>query len=490
MAELTVNGRALQIDEADLDPHTTLLDFLRDRGLVGTKEGCAEGECGACAVALVRPDAETGGSSYVAINSCLTLVGSVLGGEVISVEGVELGEGSPHPVQVAMAEGGGSQCGYCTPGFVVSMFAEYYRRDRPVWDPEAIAGNLCRCTGYRPIRDAMRSLGAPEEGDPHRARLDRAAPSLGALTQLRTRADGPRRLLRPESLDALLAALAAEPEAKLIAGGTDVVVEINQRQARWPTSIVLEAVDELRAIVDEPDRILVGAGVTLTQLEHRLDGRVPMLAELFPLFSSRLIRNRATLGGNLVNASPIGDSPPALLALDASVILRSASAEREVPLAEFFTGYRETVLAPGELLTHVAIPKRPPTHGHFYKVSKRVLDDISTVAAGLAVDLDAQGVVTRARLAYGGVAATPARARAAEDALVGKPWTRETVAAVAPTIASGFTPMTDHRGSADYRRAMCGRLLEKFFHETQTGRRIGPQPPPTILALSGRGAIA
>ena len=397
----------------------------------------------------------------MAVNSCLTLVGSILGGEVVSVEGVAAGDGALHPVQVAMAEGGGSQCGYCTPGFVVSMFTEYYRRDRPAWDPESIAGNLCRCTGYRPIRDAMRSLGSPREDDPHHLRLGQRTPKLRGLTQLRTRADGPRKLLRPDSLDALL-----------------------------------DALDELRTIEAKPTQLRIGAAVTLSELEHHLAGRVPMLAELFPLFSSRLIRNRATLGGNLANASPIGDSPPALLALDASVVLRSAKAEREVPLAAFFTGYRQTVRAPDELLTHVVIPTPDPSggpsegarHGHFYKVSKRVLDDISTVAAGLAVDLDADGVVTRARLAFGGVAATPARALAAEAALLGQPWTRETVAAVAPTIADDFTPMTDHRGSAEYRRAMCGRLLEKFFHETQTGRRIGPQPPPTIVRVSDRGA--
>ncbi|PRQ04048.1 Nicotinate dehydrogenase FAD-subunit [Enhygromyxa salina] len=486
MADLIVNGSALSIDEAGVDPHTTVLDFLRDRGLVGTKEGCAEGECGACAVALVR-EGPGGRTTYVPVNSCLTLLGSVLGGELITVEGVRPSAEALHPVQAAMVEAGGSQCGYCTPGFVVSMFAEYYRHERPAWDPEAIAGNLCRCTGYRPIRDAMRSLGAPAGDDRFLARLEQPAPRLGGLTQLRTRTEGPRRLLRPASLAELLDQLAATPEAKIIAGGTDVVVEVNQRHARWPVLISLEAVAELRRVELGDEQVEIGACVSLSDVEHRLDHALPLLDELFPLFSSRLIRNRATLGGNLVNASPIGDSPPALLALDAELELVSRAGSRVVALAEFFTGYRKTVLAPGEIVATIRVPRRAPTHAHFYKVSKRVLDDISTVAAAFALELDDGGTITKARLAYGGVAATPARARAAEDALLGRPWTRETVAAVEPLLASAFTPMTDHRGSADYRRAMTARLFEKFFHETAAGRRLGPQPPPVQHRVHSQG---
>lgn len=481
MAELIVNGRALQIDETRLDPHTTVLDFLRDRGLVGTKEGCAEGECGACAVALVRED-HAKQTTYLPVNSCLTLLGSVLGGELISVEGVRPSAETLHPVQAAMVEHGGSQCGYCTPGFVVSMFAEYYRRERPAWDPEAVAGNLCRCTGYRPIRDAMRSLGAPASDDRFLARLERPAPALGGLTQLRSRPGQPpgqRQLLRPSSLDELLGLLGEQPDAKLVAGGTDVVVEINQRHTRWPTLISLEAVAELRSFTINDDVAQIGAGLSLSALEHHLDRAIPLLDELFPLFSSRLIRNRATLGGNLANASPIGDSPPVLLALDAQLELRSRAGQRMVPLSKFFTGYRQTVLTAGELITAIHVPLRRPTHAHFYKVSKRVLDDISTVAAAFALELDADsGHITKARLAYGGVAATPARAIKAEQALLGRAWTRESVAAVTPLLSAAFTPMSDHRGSADYRLAMCARLFEKFFHETSAGQRIGPQPPP------------
>jgi xanthine dehydrogenase small subunit len=495
VAELILNGQTLQVDERDLDPHTTVLEFVRGRGLVGSKEGCAEGECGACAVVLVRPGAD-GKTTYVPVNSCLTLLGSVLGGELITVEGIRPKPGELHPVQAAMVEFGGSQCGYCTPGFVVSMFAEYYRRERPAWDPESVAGNLCRCTGYRPIRDAMRSLGAPTDDDRFELRLARPAVPLAGLTVHRitqpsqitdTRA---QRLLRPGTLAELLELRASEPEAKLVAGGTDVVVEINQRHARWPTLISLEAVAELRSIQFHDEHIEIGAAVTLSQLEHQLGHAghpLPLLDELFPLFSSRLIRNRATLGGNLANASPIGDSPPVLLALDAELELRSRASVRVLGIDEFFLGYRQTAMRPDELLTSIRVPRRATAKAsglsHFYKVSKRVLDDISTVAAAFALELDESGCISRARLAYGGVAATPMRAYAVEQALLGRTWTRESVAAVAPILADAFKPMTDHRGSADYRRAMAVRLLEKFQHETSVGRRVGPQPPPVLQVL-------
>ena len=472
VAELILNGQTLRVDERDIDPHTTVLEFLRARGFVGSKEGCAEGECGACAVALVRQGFD-GTTTYLPVNSCLTLLGSVLGGELISVEGVRPRPGELHPVQKAMVEFAGSQCGYCTPGFVVSMFAEYYRPQRPAWDPESIAGNLCRCTGYRPIRDAMRSLGEPASDDPFLTRLERPAPKLAGLTQLRR----DRRLVRPTSLDELLELRATQPDGKIIAGGTDVVVEINQRQARWPTLISLEAVPELRTIAMHADHVEIGATATLSQIEHQLAHAIPLLDELFPLFSSRLIRNRATLGGNLANASPIGDSPPVLLALDTTLELSSRAGVRTLGIDEFFLGYRKTALRGDELLTKIRVPTRKPTLAHFYKVSKRVLDDISTVAAAFALDLDADGRITSARLAYGGVAATPVRAHAVEKALIGRAWTRETVAAVAPMLTDAFTPMTDHRGSAEYRRAMAARLLEKFQHETSLGRRVGPQPP-------------
>ena len=452
----TLNGQ--RVDVGDADPHMTLLWFLRSRGLTGTKEGCAEGECGACAVALVRRDAE-GRTRYEPVNSCLLLLGSVADHEVVSVEGIANGE--LHPVQEAMAAAGGSQCGYCTPGFVVSLFAEYYRPDRSGYDPEAISGNLCRCTGYRPIRDAAKGLGKPAADDRFRRRLELAPPELSSVS-----APG---FFRPRTLKEALARIAEHPDAAIVAGGTDLVVEANQRYRRWQTFVSLESVDELHAFEWLDDCLRIGAAVPLATVEQRVHEKLPMFAELFPLFASRLIRNRATLGGNLVTASPIGDGPPALLALDAEVEIAGPGGERTVPLADFFTGYRKTALAPGEVLVAVRIPRPFADVMRFYKISKRVLDDISTVAAAFTLRLDDGGKIREARLAYGGVAATPVRALDAERALVGEPWTHATVKKAQGVLAKSFSPISDHRGSAGYRDAMLLRLLEKFHFDTQRG---------------------
>ena len=455
---ILVDGRPVDLRGAD--PHQPLLHFLRERGLTGVKEGCAEGECGACAVIVVAP--ADGGSRFVTVNSCLVPAVSLAGREVLTVHGLAEGE-ALHPVQEAMVETGGSQCGYCTPGFVISLFAEYYREGRQpgeVWE-EAIGGNLCRCTGYRPIRDALASLEAPAD-DRHKRRLAQVTDEPAAFEHRCAIEDGSEvRFHRPSSLAELFAILAETPEAKLVAGGTDVYVEINQLDRRWPVLVALEGIAELRAVSEDADALTIGAGVSLSRIEDELGEAVPIFGELFPLFSSRLIRNRATLGGNLVNASPIGDSPPALLALDAVLVLASAEGERELPLAEFFTGYRQTALAAGEILKAVKIPKPFPSLQRFYKVSKRVMDDISTVAAGFGLWIE-DGKVTKARLAYGGVAATPARATAAEDALVGHPFDAMAVVRASTHLGTAFTPMTDHRGSADYRKAMVERLLAKL----------------------------
>jgi xanthine dehydrogenase small subunit len=458
-----LNGR--DVEATSVDPHEPLLHFLRARGLTGTKEGCAEGECGACAVAIVRtgPDGKT---RYVPINSCLVLTPAVHGLELVTVEGVA-SDDALHPVQLAMVEHGGSQCGFCTPGFVVSLFAEYYRESRQLgdYDPESIGGNLCRCTGYRPIRDALVSLRLPSDDDPHRARLRAEAPKPAALSY---ESDGVR-FERPTDLASLFSILEAHPNAKLVSGGTDVVVEVNHRDARFDAIVALDGVAELRGIAVSDDAITIGAGEPLAAIEEALHGKVALFDQLWPLFSSRLIRNRATLGGNLGNASPIGDSPPALLALDATVVIASKHGERTVPLDGFFTGYRKTILAPGELLRAVRIDTPLPTIQRFYKVSKRVMDDISTVAGAFALTLAPDGTVAKARLAYGGVAATPARAKEAEAALVGKRFDAAAVRAIRPHLERAFTPMDDHRGSAAYRKAMVTSLVEKLAFELASG---------------------
>jgi xanthine dehydrogenase small subunit len=472
-----LNGDPVQV--AEVDPHVTLLSWLRASGRTGSKEGCAEGECGACAVAVLRP-AAGGRARFEPVNACLLPLPSLHGHRVITVEGVAPPPPSAaadlpprlHPVQEAMVRHGGSQCGYCTPGFVMSLFCEYYRPGRVAheYDPEAISGNLCRCTGYRPIIDAARGLPVPapdQHDDPHLAVLREAPPPPGALDHH----GAGRRFLRPPDLATVLAVLAGDPGATPIAGGTDLMVYANQRHQRFATLVSLESVAELRRFEVGPAEVVLGAGLPLAEIEDRLraqhGGLVPLLEQLWPLFSSRLIRNRATLGGNLATASPIGDAAPALLALDAELLVASAAAgTRRLPLAQLFTGYRQTALGPGEIIVSVHLPRPLPGIQRFYKVSKRPLDDISTVAGAFALDLTADGRVARLRVGYGGVAATPVRATAVEARAAGKPWTRTTLAEALEGAATVGTPIDDHRGSAAYRRAMVGTLLERFFAET------------------------
>jgi xanthine dehydrogenase small subunit len=460
-----LNGQTVRAEA--VDPHCTLLEWLRRSGLTGTKEGCAEGECGACAVAFVRRDVE--GRTYLqAVNSCLVPLPSVHGQTLVSVEGVAREAGELHPVQQAMVERGGSQCGYCTPGFVVSLFCEYYRPGRTGYDPEAISGNLCRCTGYRPIVDVARSLPEPEPDD----RWVRRLPTLPVELLPVEHSAGPYRFLRPVDLGEALHLSKAHADATLIAGGTDLMVYANQRYQRYSTLIALDAIPELKAFEWGDGEIVLGAGLSLSEVEehiHRADAleELGLLRQLLPLFSSRLIRNRATLGGNLITASPIGDSPPVLLALDATLTLCGMNGLRRVPLDGFFLGYRKPALEPGEIVVSVHVPRPLARIQRFYKASKRVLDDISTVAAAFCLDLDATGHVERLRLAYGGVAAVPLRAHAAEALAVGKPWNQHTLELLLGALGSVGTPQSDHRGSAAYRRALIGKLFERFYAETQ-----------------------
>ncbi len=452
MCEFVLNGRVVRVPETSAD--MTLLDFLRAHGLTGAKEGCAEGECGACAVAVRSPTAA--GSEYRAVNSCLMLLPMAAGREITTVEALAR-DGRLSPVQEALAAAGGSQCGYCTPGFVISLFAEYYRPGRVgACDPQALEGNLCRCTGYRPIADAARVLG-PAPADAFSERLREPAPSLRELAL-----DG---FSRPTTVDACVALLRDDPDATLVAGGTDLVVERNLRHRRWPHLVSVEAIDELRAFDDTPEHVRIGAALPLADLLPRWPEAPDAIREWVTLFASPLIRNRATLGGNLATASPIGDGAPLLLALDASLEVAGAR-RRLMPLAEFFTGYRTTALRPGELIVAVRIPKPLPPLLRFYKVTKRRLDDISTVAAAFAIDAP-EGFVTRARVAFGGVAATPLRVRDAEAALEGQPWTLEAVARVQDVLGRVLTPLSDHRGSRDYRLAVSSSLVEKCWWASQ-----------------------
>jgi xanthine dehydrogenase small subunit len=477
---VTVNGETLRVSDATC--HTSTLDWLRGRGLTGAKEGCAEGECGACSVLVARPGTDTP-TEWVAVNACLIPVAALDGQEVVTSEG--LGTSIDlHPVQREMAVRGGSQCGYCTPGFVCSMAAEYYRSGRTApaddhacdaehgpngFDLHALSGNLCRCTGYRPIRDAAYALGAPEAGDAFAARTA-APPPAPAATRMAV--DGAE-FVRPSALDEALDLLAERPDAQVVAGCTDVGVEVNLRGTRAPLVVAVDRLPELCEFAFGPDEVHLGAGLTLTEIERRLDGRVPLMAAMFPQFASRLIRNGATIGGNLGTGSPIGDTPPALLALDASLVLTSRRGDRVVPLASYFTGYRTTLKEPDELIRAVRFPLPLAPISAFHKIAKRRFDDISSVAVGYALDV-VDGVVRSARIGLGGVAATPVRALATEAALVGSPWTEATVREAAAVMAAEGTPMDDHRASASYRSAMLGQSLLRLYSDNSGPDRSGP----------------
>ena len=495
--EVTVNGAPCALTA--IDPSTNALDWLREQGLTGAKEGCAEGECGACSVMVARPD-EAGGTRWTAINACLVPVAALDGGEVVTAEGL----GTPdalHPVQREMAVRGGSQCGYCTPGFICSMAAEFYREGRGAttadpsqngsapatvqpggdghgtadhehgpngFDLHSLSGNLCRCTGYRPIRDAAYALEAPGDGDQFVARMGQAPPPAPS-----TRVTGDTgTFARPADLAEALELLGAHPDAVLVAGSTDWGVEVNLRGARAPFAIGIDRLPELRTLEVGTDVVEVGAALSLSEVERSLAGRIPLLDQMFPQFASRLIRNGATIGGNLGTGSPIGDTPPALLALDAVVVLAGPDGDREIPLADYFTGYRQTVKQPGELIRVVRIPLPLSELTGFHKIAKRRFDDISSVAVGFALDVRG-GVVARARIGLGGVAATPIRALATEAALEGQPWTDETVRAAAAVMRTEGTPMDDHRASSAYRTATLGTALLKLYAENPTPMEVG-----------------
>jgi xanthine dehydrogenase small subunit len=458
LPEILLNGRPVSIDGHSVQ--TTLLDFLRESGLTGAKEGCAEGECGACSVLVVAPHAM--GSAYRAINSCLVFLPMAAGQEIYTVESLAA-NGQLAEVQQALASSGGSQCGYCTPGFVVSLFAEQYRPDRQgACSPYELGGNLCRCTGYRPIRDAALSLGPPPNGE-FLSRLAQPAPPLENL-QFK---NGEARFSRPVSIKECLELAAADPESCWVAGATDMGVESNLRFRRWKHLISLDAVAELREFAETPQYIRIGAALPLSDIAARWSGPPEAFRQWLPLFASPTLRNRATLGGNLATASPIGDGAPLLASLDTVLHLSGKSGTRAVPLASFFTAYRRTLLERGELLTSIEIPKPLPSFTKFYKVAKRRLDDISTVAASMAMDWDAAGRITRARFAFGGVAATPIRATVAEEAILGGRWNEDAVERVQAILDDTIEPIGDHRGSADYRREVAKSLVEKFWWESR-----------------------
>ena len=454
--QFNLNG--VLCEEGGLSPTTSVLDYLRQhKGQTGTKEGCAEGDCGACTIVLIRED-EVGNSVYEAVNSCLLMLPQLDGANVITVEGVADSE-TLDPVQEAMVETDGTQCGFCTPGFIMALYALRQGGEEPTDDVihEALAGNLCRCTGYTPIVAAAKKAcgnATPNVGGA-RATL---VPSSRYATEDQT-------FLVPASLEDLAALRATHPSAHLLAGGTDLGILTSKERQPLPEIISTAHVEELLQITETDDYLELGAAVTYTRALPDIERLYPSLATLITRIGSRQIRNMGTFGGNIGTASPIGDTSPCLIALNATLVLYSLSGERSVPLEDFFLGYRETCLETGEFIKTIRIPKLLSGQAfRAYKISKRYDQDISSVIAAYRIGIS-DSKVACIRVAFGGMAATPKRAPASEAALAGKDWTEETALAAAPAVAEDFTPLSDHRASHAYRLRVAENLFVRLYRD-------------------------
>lgn len=476
MIDFLLNGQRRQ---CAVSPDTSVLELLRDTlGQTGTKEGCASGDCGACTVAIGETGPE-GQVNYHSTNACITPAHQLQGRQLVTVEGLARGD-ALHPAQAAMVACHGSQCGFCTPGIVMSLFTlhETQRGERQVASPltpqrleAALGGNLCRCTGYRPIRDAAMSMDEHSQERP--LWLDAAAPQSTAGSS-----DAP--FAQPETLAELVELRRRHPEARPVAGATDLWLEVTQRLTRFERLIDVTRVAELNAIEetsldDGRHGWWIGAAVTYSRLEPLLEERFEPFAHLLHRLGSAQIRNRGTLGGNIANASPIGDTPPVLLTLGSRLWLAGPDGERELPLDDFFLGYKQTALREGEVIRAIFLPHPDPQrHLAVWKLSKRREDDISAVLGAFSWRLE-DGVMRDVRLAFGGMAATPQRARATEAALECQTPTPAAFEAARLALGDDFQPMSDVRGSAHYRQLSAANLLERLRLTITQGETDSPR---------------
>ncbi|WP_428465204.1 xanthine dehydrogenase small subunit [Photobacterium minamisatsumaniensis] len=460
--------------ETDLSPNMTVLNYLRTKiNKTGTKEGCGSGDCGACTVVL--GELVNGELRYRSVNSCLTFVSALHGKQLITVEDLQSNDHSLHPVQQAVVDFHGSQCGYCTPGFIMSMFA--LGKNSPNASKaqvmESLAGNLCRCTGYRPIVDAALSLSTEKPLLDQFAELEQQT-----LTKLESIADEPATLAlgdlssySPTTTDELAALLLEHPEAKLVAGGTDLALEVTQFHREIKTLISVNLVNDMKVCDTAGDNIVIGANLPISDSYSTLHHYYPDFGELLHRFASLQVRNQGTLGGNIANASPIGDAPPLLIALGASVQLRRGNETRVLPLEDYFISYKVTVQQPSEFVEKIIIPKpqamnnQAPTF-RAYKLSKRLDDDISAVCGAFDITIE-KGIVTHACIAFGGMAATPKRATHCEQQLLDQPWNLTTIKAAMAALSDDFEPLSDFRASKEYRTLTAANMLHRYFIEQQ-----------------------
>ncbi|WP_434724908.1 xanthine dehydrogenase small subunit [Mesorhizobium sp. RIZ17] len=456
----------------DVAPDATLLDWLRlNRSLRGTKEGCAEGDCGACTVLVGKLAAE--GLVYESVNACIRFMGSLDGTHVVTVEHLR-GDGEKlHPVQQAMVDFHGSQCGFCTPGFIMSLYGLWMKSPDPsdAAIEKALQGNLCRCTGYEAIMRAAHAISSYGKAAKDPLALERK----DITARLKALRDGARveigsgkaRLIVPANADDFAAIFENEPKATVVAGSTDVGLWVTKHMRDISPAIFIGGLDGLGAMSEKDGVITIGAGVTYTEAFETLSKHIPALGPLVDRIGGEQVRNMGTIGGNVANGSPIGDTPPPLIALGAELTLRKGNARRTIPLETFFIAYGKQDRQPGEFVeaVHVPVPAKG-TKFAVYKVTKRRDEDITATLGAFYLTLAKDGTVTDIRIAYGGMAATPKRATAVEKALTGKAWNEATVEAAMAEYAKDFTPLTDMRATAEYRALAARNLLLRFYIET------------------------